>query len=231
MLNKRISSKVRTIVIGIVVGASLIFSSIFMYQRHTINDLKKEVQIQTETTEQRLNYTETKIDTKTIEIKFNELQKVEVLNGKINIKHTYNYNRDSILGFDSNYKLTGTADFYYSYVVNLASAEIINATSKDITLSIDKPYLDEAACHRINNSFYRMNNECDANLLSNKNDAETCMRHWEDTFDKKGVENIKDYYIKDDNKTKELNDGTKRMITDLLKTLGYDQKIKIVFND
>ena len=76
-----------------------------------------------------------------------------------------------------------------------------------------------------------MNNECDANLLSNKNDAETCMRHWEDTFDKKGIENIKDYYIKDDNKTKELNDGTKRMITDLLKTLGYDQKIKIVFND
>lgn len=219
------------IIIGAVVGASLIFGSIFIHQRNTINDLKKEVQIQTETTEQRLNYTETKIDTRTIETKFNELQKVEVLNGKINIKHTYNYNRDSVLGFDSNYKLTGTADFYYSYAINLATAEIINANSKEITLSIDRPYLDEAACHRINNSFYRMNDECDANLLSNKKDAETCMRHWEDTFDKKGIENIKDYYNKDDNKVKELNNDTKKMVTDLLRTLGYDQKIKIVFND
>lgn len=219
------------IIIGAVVGASLIFGSLFMHQRNTINELKKEVQIQTETTEQRLNYTETKIDTRTIETKFNELQKVEVLNGKINIKHTYNYNRESILGLDSNYKLTGTADFYYSYVVNLASVEIINANSKDITLSIDRPYLDEAACHRINNSFYRMNNECDANLLSNKKDAETCMRHWEDTFDKKGIENIKDYYSKDDKKVKELNNDTKKMIADLLETLEYNQNIKIVFND
>ena len=231
MLNKRISKKARTIVIGIVVGAALIFGSLFVHQRNTINELKREVQIQTETTEQRLNYTETKVDTRTIETKFNELQKIEVLNGKINIKHTYNYNRDSILGLDSNYKLGGTADFYYSFAVNLNSAKIINANKDNITISVDKPYLDENTCHRIANSFYRMNDECDANLLSNKKDAETCTRHWEDTFDKKGTANIKDLYSKDDKKVKELNNDTKKIIKDLLVTLGYDQNVKIVFND
>lgn len=231
MLNKRISNKARAIVVGIVVGAALIFGSLFIHQRNTINDLRKEVQIQTETTEQRLNYTETKIDTRTIETKFNELQKVEVLNGQINIKHAYNYNRDSILGLDSNYKLVGTADFYYSFAVNLSSAEIINATKNNITISVDKPYLDENACHRIANSFYRMDDECDANLLSNKKDAETCTRHWEDTFDKKGIENIKDLYSKDEKKVKELNNDTKKIIEDLLETLGFEQKVKIVFND
>lgn len=230
MLNKRIKVSLRGIIIALLVGASVLSGSIFMHQRHTINDLKKEVQIQTETTEQRLNYTETKIDTSTIEKKFNELQKVEVNSNKINIKHTYNYQREGFLGMDHKYKLTGTADFYYSHVVDLTSYEIISASKDKITISIDRAYLNKEACHRINNTFYRMDSECDATLLANKKDAETATRHWEDTFDKKGIKEVENYY-KDEKMIKELNKDTKALITDLFKTMGYNQDIEIVFNN
>lgn len=230
MLNKRISNKARAIVVGIVVGAALVFGSLFIHQRNTINDLKKEVQIQTETTEQRLNYTETKIDTSTIENKFNELQKIEITSSKINIKHTYNYQREGFLGIDCKYKLTGTADFYYSHVVDLTSYEIISASKDKITISIDRAYLNKDACHRVNNTFYRMDNECDSNLLANKKDAEKATRHWEDTFDKKGIKEVENYY-KDEKMVQELNKDTKAFITDLFKTMGYNQNIEIVFNN
>ena len=204
--------------------------SIFMHQRHTINDLRREVQIQTETTEQRLNYTETKIDTSTIEKKFNELQKIEITSSKINIKHTYNYQREGFLGMDCKYKLTGTADFYYSHVVDLTSYEIISASKDKITVSIDRAYLNKEACHRVNNTFYRMDSECDASLLANKKDAETATRHWEDTFDKKGIVQVEEYF-RNEKKIEELNKDTEKMIADLFKTMGYNQDIKIVFNN
>lgn len=230
MLNKRIKVSIRGIVIALLIGASIFAGSIFMHQKHTINELKKEVQIQTETTEQRLNYTETKIDTSTIEKKFNELQKIEITNSKINIKHTYHYQREGFLGMDHKYKLTGTADFYYSHVVDLTSCEIISASNDKITVSIDRAYLNKNACHRINNTFYRMDSECDASLLANKKDAETATRHWEDTFDKKGIAEVEEYF-KDEKKINELNKDTEKMITDLFKTMGYNQDIKIVFNN
>lgn len=230
MLNKRIKVSIRTIVIGLIIGATVTVGSLFMYQRHTINDLKKELYIQTETTEQRLNYTDTKIDTSTIENKFNELQKIEIINSRINIKHTYNYNRDSILGMKSNYRLTGTADFYYSHVVDLTSYKILAVSKNDITISINRAYLDKDACHRVNNTFYRMDSECDASLLSNKKDAERATRHWEDTFDKKGIEKVEEYY-NDPEMKQILNEHTKTIITDLFKTMGYNQKIEVVFND
>ena len=230
MLNKRIKVSIRGMIIALLIGASVLAGSVFSYQKHTINDLRKEVQIQTETTEQRLNYTETKIDTSSIEKKFNELQRIEVTSNKINIKHTYNYQRDGFLGMDHKYKLTGTADFYYSHVVDLTSYEIISASKDKITVSIDRAYLNKEACHRINNTFYRMNNECDASLLSNKKDAETAARHWEDTFDKKGIEYVEEYF-KSEKKIEELNKDTEKMITDLFRTMGYEQDIKIVFNN
>lgn len=230
MLNKRIKVSIRGIVVALLIGASIFAGSIFMHQKHTINELKKEVQIQTETTEQRLNYTETKIDTSTIEKRFNELQKIEITNSKINIKHTYHYRREGFLGMDHEYKLTGTADFYYSHVVDLTSCEIISASKDKITVSIDRAYLNKDACHRINNTFYRMDSECDASLLANKKDAETATRHWEDTFDKKGITEVEEYF-KDKKKINELNKDTEKMITDLFKTMGYNQDIKIVFNN
>lgn len=229
MLNQRISSKARKIVIGILLGVSILFTSIFIGQHNKINNLKRDLYIQTQVTEQRQNYTETTIDTSTIKEKFNNEKKYEILNSTINIKHSYHYERDSILGLKSRYQLTGTADFYYSYVVNLSSYEIIEANKNKLKISVDKPRLDKESCHRVSNTFYRLDDECTANIMSNKNDAETTTRQWEDTFDKKGLENVKEYYnLK--NKNNILESKTKTAITELLRELGYKQRIEIIFN-
>ena len=230
MLNKRISENARKIVIGLLIGVSVLLTSIFIGQHNKINELKKEVYIQTQMTEQRQNYTETEIDTSSIEERFNNEKKYEILNGTINIKHSYHRERDSILGLKSYYKLTGTADFYYSYIVNLSSYKIIEASKNKIKISIDKPELDELSCHRVPNTFYRLNDECSTNILSNKDDAETTARQWSNTFDKKGIEYIKEYYELKNKKTF-LESKTKSEIIELLRTLGYKQNIEVTFNE
>lgn len=224
MLNKRISKKVRYIIIGSLLGISILFTSMFM-QHKKIKQLEKDLYIQTEQTEQRYNYTETEIDTSSIKEKFNQEKKYELFSGIINIKHSYNYERDSILGMKSRCKLTGTANFYYQYVINLSSYKILQCTNDNIKISIDKPYLNEESCHRENNSFYRIDDECSNNILSNKNDMEKITRGWEDTFDIKGIKYIKDYY-KDDYLMNKANE----IVVELLRELGYKQRIQIVFN-
>lgn len=224
MLNKRISKKVRYIIIGSLLGISILFTSMFV-QHKKIKQLEKDLYIQTEQTEQRYNYTETEIDTSSIKEKFNQEKKYELLSGTVNIKHSYNYERDSILGMKSKCKLTGTANFYYQYVINLSSYKILQCTNDNIKISIDKPYLNEESCHRENNSFYRIDDECSNNILSNKNDIEKITRGWEDTFDTKGIKYIKDYY-KDDYLMNKANE----IIIELLRELGYKQRIQIVFN-
>ena len=224
MLNKRISKKVRYIIIGSLLGISILFTSMFV-QHKKIKQLEKDLYIQTEQTEQRYNYTETEIDTSSIKEKFNQEKKYELFSGTINIKHSYNYERDSILGMKSKCKLTGTANFYYQYVINLSSYKILQCTNDNIKISIDKPYLNEESCHRENNSFYRIDDECSNNILSNKNDMEKITRGWEDTFDTKGIKYIKDYY-KDDYLMNKANN----IVIELLRELGYKQRIQIVFN-
>lgn len=224
MLNKRISKKVRYIIIGSLLGISILFTSMFM-QHKKIKQLEKDLYIQTEQTEQRYNYTETEIDTSSIKEKFNQEKKYELLSGTVNIKHSYNYERDSILGMKSKCKLTGTANLYYQYVINLSSYKILQCTNDNIKISIDKPYLNEESCHRENNSFYRIDDECSSNILSNKDDMEKITRGWEDTFDTKGIKYIKDYY-KDDYLMNKANE----IVVELLRELGYKQRIQIVFN-
>ena len=224
MLNKRISKKVRYIIIGSLLGISILFTSMFV-QHKKIKQLEKDLYIQTEQTEQRYNYTETEIDISSIKEKFNQEKKYELFSGTINIKHSYNYERDSILGMKSRCKLTGTANFYYQYVINLSSYKILQCTNDNIKISIDKPYLNEESCHRENNSFYRIDDECSNNVLSNKNDMEKITRGWEDTFDTKGIKYIKDYYEDD-----YLINKANNIVIELLRELGYKQRIQIVFN-
>ena len=224
MLNKRISKKVRYIIISSLLGISILFTSMFM-QHKKIKQLEKDLYIQTEQTEQRYNYTETEIDTSSIKEKFNQEKKYELFSGTINIKHSYNYERDSILGMKSRCKLTGTANFYYQYVINLSSYKILQCTNDNIKISIDKPYLNEESCHRENNSFYRIDDECSSNILSNKDDMEKITRGWEDTFDTKGIKYIKDYY-----EDEYLINKANEIIIELLRELGYKQSIQLVFN-
>lgn len=220
---KRYASKK---VIAIIMAAMLTLGG-FLNQQHKINDLQKELYIQQNMTDQRYNYTETQIDISTLEEELNQQCEFKVFDGTINIKHTYVYQRDSILGLKSKYKLVGTADFYYSVIANLSQARIIKATKNKITMEVPRGTIDKPACHRVANTFVRMEEECDDNILANKEDTEKATRQWEDTFDAKGLQYIEEYYNYA-GVQKRVDEATVHQIKALLEELGYSQSLEII---
>ncbi len=213
-------------IIAIVTAIMLVISGITI-QHYKIKKLQNELYIQQNMTEQRYNYTATSVNIKTLEEELNSLCEYKILDGTVNIKHTYAYQKDGILGFKKKYKLVGTADFYYELVVNFKDIKIISLTDDEIILEINYPVVNEDACHRVPNTFIRLDDECDENLLSNKEDAEKATRHWEDTFDCKGTEFISEYYTYADVK-KDIKKITIREIKTLLEELGYSQNLEAI---
>ena len=219
---KYASNKVIAVVMAVMIAAGSFFT-----QQKKINTLQKELYIQQNMTDQRYNYTETQIDISTLEERMNKECNFKVLDGTINIKHTYGYQRESILVMKSKYKHVGTADFYYQLIVNLQLAEITKASTKKITITVPKPVIDIQACHRVPNTFLRMDDECDANLISNKKDAEIATRQWEDSFDTKGVACIQEYYTYRGIQEK-TQQATVHQIKALLEELGYSQSLEVI---
>jgi len=219
---KYASNKVIAVIMAVMIAAGSFFT-----QQQKINTLQKELYIQQNMTDQRYNYTETQIDISTLKERMNKECNFKVLDGTINIKHTYAYQRDSVLGLKSKYKLVGTADFYYQMIVNLQLAEITQASAKKITITVPKPVIDTQACHRVPNTFLRMDDECDDNLLANKKDAERATRQWEDSFDTKGLAYIQEYYRYSGIKEK-AQQATIHQIKALLEELGYSQSLEVI---
>ena len=213
-------------VIAIVTAIMLIFGGIII-QHNKIKNLEHEIYKYQNMTEQKYNYTETTPDVKSLEEDLNSVCEYKILDGKINIKHTYAYQRDSILGLKSKKKLVGTADFYYELIVNLQNAKIVRLDERKIIMEVDYPVVNEEACHRVKDSFVRMDDECDQSLLANNEDSEKATRQWEDTFDKKGTEFVKEYYTYDDVK-KDVRKITIREVETLLRELGYSQNLEII---
>ena len=213
-------------IIAIVMASMLVLGG-FFNQHHKITELKRELYIQENMTDQKYNYTETELDISTLEERLNEECEFKVLDGTINIKHTYVYQRDSLLGLKSKYKLTGTADFYYAMIVNLTQAEITKATRQKITIEVPRAIIDEDACHRVANTFVRMEDECDDNFLANKEDTERATRQWEDTFDTKGIQYTREYFGYEDIQN-QLEAATVTQVKALLEELGYSQSLEVI---
>lgn len=206
--------------------SGVVLSGVFLNQQYEINKLEEDLQIQKNITDQKYNYTETILDVTSLREELNEECNFKVLDGSINIRHTYVYKRDSILGFKSQYKLTGKADFYYALTVDLSKSTIIRATDKTITIEVPRAKIDDKAYHRVANSFVRIDAECDTNILANKRDAETATRQWEDSFDTKGVEYIQKYMTRE-NIRNTVDQHTIRQVKLLLEKLGYSQNIEV----
>lgn len=206
--------------------SGIVLSGVFLNQQYEINKLEEDLQIQKNITDQKYNYTETILDVTSLKERLNEECNFKVLDGSINIRHTYVYKRDSILGFKSQYKLTGKADFYYALTVDLSKSTIIRATDKTITIEVPRAKIDDKAYHRVANSFVRIDAECDTNILANKRDAETATRQWEDSFDTKGVEYIQKYMTRE-NIRNTVDQHTIRQVKLLLEKLGYSQNIEV----
>lgn len=222
MSTKKLKTKV--IAVGL---TGVVVSGVIVNQQYEINQLEKDLQIQQNITDQKHNYTETLIDISTLKEQLNEECNFKVLDSTITIRHTYSYKRDSILGFKSEYKLVGTADFYYALTTNLSQATIMKATENKIVIEVPRATIDEKAYHRVANSFVRLDLECSANILSNKQDAEKATRQWEDSFDTKGIEYVEKYMARDSVRNK-IDQLTVRQVQALFEKLGYSQAIEVI---
>lgn len=216
--------KTKVIAVGL---TGVVISGVIINQQYEINQLEKDLQIQQNITDQKHNYTETLIDISTLKEQLNEECNFKVLDSTITIRHTYSYKRDSILGFKSEYKLVGTADFYYALTTNLSQATIMKATDNKIVIEVPRATIDEKAYHRVANSFVRLDLECSANILSNKQDAEKATRQWEDSFDTKGIEYVEKYMARDSVRNK-IDQLTVRQVQALFEKLGYSQAIEVI---
>ena len=216
--------KTKVIAVGL---TGVVISGVIINQQYEINQLEKDLQIQQNITDQKHNYTETLIDISTLKEQLNEECNFKVLDSTITIRHTYSYKRDSILGFKSEYKLVGTADFYYALTTNLSHATIMKVTENKIVIEVPRATIDEKAYHRVANSFVRLDLECSANILSNKQDAEKATRQWEDSFDTKGIEYVEKYMARDSVRNK-IDQLTVRQVQALFEKLGYSQAIEVI---
>ena len=222
MSTKKLKTKV--IAIGL---TGVVVSGVVLNQQFEIRQLERDLQIQQNITDQKHNYTETLIDISTLKEQLNEECNFKVLDSTITIRHTYSYKRDSILGFKSEYKLVGTADFYYALTTNLSQATIMKVTENKIVIEVPRATIDEKAYHRVANSFVRLDLECSANILSNKQDAEKATRQWEDSFDTKGIEYVEKYMARDSVRNK-IDQLTVRQVQALFEKLGYSQAIEVI---
>ena len=222
MNTKKLKTKV--IAVGL---TGVVISGVVINQQFEIRQLERDLQIQQNITDQKHNYTETLIDISTLKEQLNEECNFKVLDSTITIRHTYSYKRDSILGFKSEYKLVGTADFYYALTTNLSQATIMKVTENKIVIEVPRATIDEKAYHRVANSFVRLDLECSANILSNKQDAEKATRQWEDSFDTKGIEYVEKYMARDSVRNK-IDQLTVRQVQALFEKLGYSQAIEVI---
>ena len=220
------TKKLKTKVIAVSL-TGVVVSGVVLNQQYEIKQLEKDLQIQQNIADQKHNYTETSIDITTLKERLNEECNFKVLDSTINIRHTYSYKRDSILGFKSEYKLVGTADFYYAIATDLSQSTIIKATRDKIVIEVPRAKIDEKAYHRVANSFVRLDHECSANILSSKQDAEKATRQWEDSFDTKGIEYVEKYMARDSVRNK-IDQLTVRQIQALFEKLGYSQAIEVI---
>lgn len=216
--------KTKVIAVGL---TGVVVSGVVLNQQYEIRQLEKDLQIQQNITDQKHNYTETMIDISTLKEQLNEECNFKVLDSTINIRHTYSYKRDSILGFKSEYKIVGTADFYYALTTDLSQSTIMKATENKIIIEVPRAKIDEKAYHRVANSFIRLDHECSANILSSKQDAEKATRQWEDSFDTKGIEYVEKYMARDNIQNK-IDQLTVHQVQTLFEKLGYTQAIEVV---
>ncbi len=216
-------------VVAILASTLLILGSM-MFQHKKIVDLKNQVTTQKTTIEQLTNRTNTFIDVNSIETKLNVQCEFKITDGKVNIKHSYEYSRDGMLGMQHTNKIVGTADLYYQLTTNLRYAKVLYADYDQINVMVELPEVNDKACHRVVGSFRRMDDECSQSILSNRLDAQTALNHWEDTFDLKGIEKIKEYYTYNDVK-QNLIKQTEKQIQALFKELGYTQHVNVTVDD
>ena len=230
MLNKRITKNLRNkIIAGVLVFVTLLGGgTIYKHQYDQINNLKYQLELKQDKDNQDKGYYISIADVESIENEFNKLNSYTVFNGTMNLKHTYTYERDSVLGLKARGELTANATVYYEYKVDLKNANIsIDYDRNTINITLPKSTLNEASVHRKNNTFKIVEKETTKNILMGTRDGQLLQRYWDDTFDLSAIDKIKEIYNTQE-KQEYLERITKMEVLDLINTLGLnDINIKV----
>lgn len=224
---KKLSDKVRCLVLVTVVAFTTTLGMFVGYQHSKINKLQHQLELKQMTDARAGDSVKVAIDTKSLEVKLNELADYKIFEGKINVQHRYNYNRDAILGLKKKGTLVGNALIYFQYDVRLSNADV---TVKDNTINvkIPSPRLNRHTVHRVENTLL-FTEESKTNIFMNSKDGVDMQRAFEDSLDKYAKDEIEKYY-REEKMQEELKDYAKKEIKELLRTLGYtDFNINIEF--
>ena len=224
---KRINNKVRCLILASIVAFTTALGCFIGYQHHKINNLQHQLEIKQMSDDRLGDNVEIAIDAKTLEVKLNKLMDYKIFEGKINVQHKYNYNRDMILGLKKKGTLVGNALIYFQYDVRLANADV-TFENRMINVRIPSPKLNKDTIHRVENTLL-FTKESKNNIFMNDKDGIDMQRAFEDSLDIYARNEIEKYY-NEEKMQDELKDYARLEIKELLRNLGYeDFKINIEF--
>ena len=212
---------IKKVIIGSIVGIVIIMSCLFIHQRQEIKRLEHDLVIKQETHTQEFDYTETEAYAKTIKETLVEEGEMIVLKGELNIKHKYVLDEEGFLGINQTEKFTATANAYYQFTTDLNNATV-QVEGKKIVVTLKAPKLDKEATHRKANTMYVMQDETSSSFFSSRENSRKVVRFWEDTFDQRANDRIESIYD-----SKDLEDETVKLVSNLLKHLAKDVKIEV----
>ena len=212
--------------IGVVLAILIAFGT-FAYQFNKIHTLKEELynKQQVEVRLDKTEHTETKMFKKSIREKFNEVKSYKVLDGKVNLKHTYEYEDDAILGMKKRVTISGFCDVYFDYNVDLSTAEI-HETENKITIKIDEPTLNKDSLHAIKDSYKQINSSTKYGVLANKEDVRTAMEYYYASLEERASDKITTLY--NEEKANHLEYNAKKQVKKLVKTF-VDKKVIVEY--
>ena len=214
-LNK-LSKKVKVIVAGLLAVATV--GGLFGYGYNKIKSLEYQLQTKQYYEQTSSGVSHTQMSAKDVKEELNELHDYSILkNNKVNMKHTYEYKADSILGLKKKAKLTATGTIVYDVDVRLTNANVYYDMNGRLIVKLDEPFVDDESIHMDRGTYHVIEDE--SNILCNETDGANVVNYWNNSFIENATKKIKDHY-KNEYQRKKINDLAKHQVGDLLKTLG-----------
>lgn len=186
---------------------------------------KKDIKEQEQTRQGVTKSIQTEMYTDTIREKFNELKSYKVLDGVINMQHTYNYEKETVLGLKKKVNITAFADIYYEFNIDLRDVDIKEAKDK-IIVKVDYPYLDQNTINIKPNSTKVIDSKTSSNMLANKEDNRIAMQYFSESLVKVASRNIDRLYGSE--KKNHLEYNCKKEVRKLVETF-VDKDVEVEF--
>mgnify|MGYP003287525374 CR=1 FL=1 len=222
-LNK-LSKKVKVIVAGLLAVATV--GGLFGYGHNKIKSLEYQLQTKQYYEQTSSGVSHTQMSAKDVKDELNKLHDYSILkDNKVNMKHTYEYQADSILGLKKKAKLTATGTIVYDVDVRLTNATVYYDMNGRLIVKLDEPFVDNESIHMDRSTYHVIKDE--SNILCNEKDGANVVNYWNNSFIQNATQKINDHY-KGEYERNKINDLAKKQVSDLLRTLEIkDFKVMI----